>query len=199
MANAFIHNSILSDEQARAIMEAYTHFVSPKAAAAQVGVSRQTTHGLFLKFSQRLHAASRWEQAVEDEARRDIFQWLTGVETQAAYGLYRDGPALEDYRIARQGRMLSREHYGPYIVARELKDRWGKISEKAFVFHYALIQRTAECRIDWMRLLGTDDVSDPRVVVMAARQLAGHLEENLRRAPLGRLRREGHGAVDKPG
>ena len=186
MANAYIHNSILSDEQVQAIMRGYAHFVSPKDIAAQVGVSRQTTHSLYLKFSQRLHAAYRWEQPAQDEVRRDILQWFTGVEIQNAHRLYRDGPEIEDYRISREGRMLSPEEYGPYVVARELKEKWGKVSEKAFVFHYVLIQRTAECRIDWMRFFGTDDLSAPKVAMMAAGQVYEGLAESSRQLPLGR-------------
>lgn len=189
MANAYIHNSILSEKQAQTIMRGYAQFVSPRDIATQAGVSRQTTHSLYLKFSQRLHAAHRWEQATHDEARRDILQWLTGVEIQNAYHLYRDGPAIEDYRISRQGRMLSPEEYGPYVVARELKEKWGKVSEKAFVFHYALIQRIAEYRIDWMHFFGTDDLSAPKVVMMAAGQVYEDIAAKLRECPLGRLER----------
>lgn len=186
MANAYIHNSILSDEQVQALMRGYVQFVSPKVIAAQVGVSRQTAHSLYLKFSQTLHAAHRWALGGNDEARRDLFQWLSGREVHNAYGLYRDGPALEDYRLSRKGRMLSPEEYGPYVVARELKERWGKVSEKAFVFHYALVQRTAECRIDWMQFFGADDLSELKVVMMAAGQLYAAIEKNLRQQPLGR-------------
>ena len=82
--------------------------------------------------------------------------------------------------------MLSPEEYGPYVVARELKEKWGKVSEKAFVFHYVLIQRTAECRIDWMRFFGTDDLSAPKVAMMAAGQVYEGLAESSRQLPLGR-------------
>lgn len=185
MANPYIHNSTLTSAQVQAILHGYTRFQSPKEVAAQIGVSRQTTHSLYLKFSQRLHAAHRWEQAAQDEARRDIFQWLAGREIHSAYALYREGPALEDYRVTRTGRMLSPEEYGPYVVARELKEKWGKISEKAFVFHYALIRHTAECRIDWMQFFGTDDITAPNVALMAAGQVCQALQQHLHQLPLG--------------
>lgn len=184
MANAYIHNSILSDEQAQAIMQGYAQFASPKDMAQKTGVSRQTTHSLYLKFSERLHAAHRWEQPAQDAARQDLLQWLSGVEIHHTHRLYRAGPDIEDYRISREGRMLSPEEYGPYVVARELKDKWGKVSEKAFVFHHALIRRTAECRIDWMHFFGADDLAAPNVALMAARQVYGGIEESLRRQPL---------------
>jgi uncharacterized protein YfiM (DUF2279 family) len=180
MANAYIHNSVLTDDQVQSIMRSYAGFAAPKDAAKAVGVSRQTTHSLYLKFSQSLHAAHRWEGPTQDAARQDIYRWMAGREIQAAYGLYLEGPDIEDYRLTRQGNMLSPEEYGPYVVARELRERWGKISEKAFVYHYALIQRTVDCRIGWMRFFGTDDISAPNVVMLAATQLCKGLEGKLR-------------------
>lgn len=188
MANPYIRNSTLTETQVQDILRGYTRFVSPKEIAEQVGVSRQTTHSLYLKFSQRLHAGSRRDESRQDAFYQALCQWLGNTELEWEYAIYQDGPTLDSYQASREGRMLSPEEYGTYIVGRELKQRWGKVSEKAFEFHYALIKQTADCRIDWLALCRTDDLSHPTVALAAAEQIYRHLEKSLRNRPLSKRR-----------
>lgn len=186
MANPYIHNSVLTEAQVRDILRSYTGFVPPTDAAALHGVSRQTTSGLYLKFSRRLHEAWGWERVGQYPTRQDIGLWLDRTEMRDAYDHYRNGSSLAEYGAARAGKMLSPDEYGPILVAQELKNRWGKISEKNFLYHYALIKRIAECRIDWMQLFGTENMASPNVVQAAANQVFNDIEMSLRKSPLGR-------------
>lgn len=186
MANPYINNSTLTETQVQDILRCYAGFVSPGDTAAQTGVSRQTTSSLYLKFSQRLHEMRNWTRATLEEANPFIETWLDREEIAEAYEHYLNGAPIEAYRVTRAGKMLPPDQYDPYRVGQELKASWGKISEKAFLFHYALIKRTAEYRIDWMHLFGTDDICAPNVAMSAANQVFNNLEKSLRKSPLGR-------------
>lgn len=166
-------------------MRCYASFVSPKDTAAQTGVSRQTTSSLYLKFSQRLHELRNWTRSTQAQDNSDIDTWLDRAEIAEAYEHYLNGASIEEYRTTRAGKMLAPDQYGPYLVGQELKASWGKISEQAFLFHYALIKRTAEYRIDWMFLFGTDDICSPNAAKSANNQVYSNLEKSLRNIPLG--------------
>lgn len=186
MANPYIHNSSLTEAQVQAILRCYAGFVSPKETAIKTGVSRQTTSSLYLKFSQRLHELRNWTRSTQDHDNPNIDTWLDRAEIAEAYEHYLNGASIEEYRTTRAGKMLAPDQYGPYLVGQELKASWGKISEKAFLFHYALIKRTAEYRIDWMFLFGTDDICAPSVAQAVVTQIFNDLEKSLNRMPLGR-------------
>lgn len=186
MANPYIHNSTLTETQVQAIMRCYAGFVSPKETATQTGVSRQTTSSLYLKFSQRLYELRNWTRSTQAQGNPDIDIWLDRAEIAEAYEHYLNGASIEEYRSTRAGKMLAPDQYGPYLVGQELKASWGKISEQAFLFHYALIKRTAEYRIDWMFLFGTDDICAPSVAQAVVTQTFNDLERSLKRMPLGR-------------
>lgn len=184
MANPYIHNSVLTREQVLDLLQCYARFIAPTAAAARCGVSRQTTSALYLKLSQRLHEKHSRPHTADDEASR-IRDVHDQAEVKDAYAHYLNGSTLDEYRIAREGRMLVPDEYGPALVAQELKRHWGKLSEKAFLYHYALIKRTADYRIDWMHLLGTEDMSSPSVALGASNQIFRDLETSLKERPLG--------------
>lgn len=186
MANAYIHNSVLSNAQVQSILHDYTHFEPATQAAERIGVSRQTTSSLYLKFSRRLHELRGWDRTTPDAAQHYLMNWISRTEIREAYDRYLHGPPLAAYRAARAGAMLSPEEYEASVVAQELKSRWGKIAEKAFAYHYALIWRTAESRINWMQMLGTGDVAAPTIVQLAARQVFNDLERSFKQRPLGR-------------
>lgn len=186
MANPYIHNSTLTETQVQEILRCYAGFVSPKDTAAQTGVSRQTTSSLYLKFSHRLHELRNWTRSTQEQDNPNIDTWLDRAEIAEAYEHYLNGASIEEYRTTRAGKMLAPDQYGPYLVGQELKSSWGKISEKAFLFHYALIKRTAEYRIDWMFLFGTNDICSPNVAKSSANQVYNNLEKSLRARPSGR-------------
>ncbi|MGA4472904.1 hypothetical protein ACPA2M_08010 [Ectopseudomonas chengduensis] len=183
MANPYIHNSVLTREQALDLLQCYARFIAPTAAAARCGVSRQTASALYLKLSQRLHEKHSRHHTADDDASR-IRTAHNQAEVKDAYARYLHGSTLDEYRRAREGRMLVPDEYGPALVAQELKRHWGKLSEKAFLYHYALIKRTAEYRIDWMHLLGVGDMSSPSVALGASNQIFRDLEASLKKEPL---------------